>query len=203
MTHGTGSFVDVSVEKLPRSFGRGILPLILFKSGKDVFYGVEGFLPTSGSLLDWIVESGLFSSHQELDSCHCNRSAQGLCFLRGSSAATSHIFRMTRVHFLGIDTETSRADIARAVYQGYLFLCGSSCKRSDHFEFISFGSEVRRRPGKEQCVLEDSFLGLETSYHKKCRPGCHVQRSSLSPEDVQRGRETRGSKGAFKVRAED
>ena len=118
MTHGTGSFVDVSVLKLPRSFGRGILPLILFKSGKDVFYGIEGFLPTSGSILDWIVESGLFSSHKELDDLSLQSNRPGLVFSPWLVGSNIPYFPDDKGTLLGIDTETSRADIARAVYEG-------------------------------------------------------------------------------------
>jgi glycerol kinase len=118
MTHGTGSFVDVSVPKLPRSFGRGILPLILFKSDKNVFYGIEGFLPTSGSILDWMVESGLFSSHQELDDLSQQSKRPGLVFSPWLVGSNIPYFPYDKGALLGIDTETSRADIARAMYEG-------------------------------------------------------------------------------------
>ncbi len=118
MTHGTGSFVDVSVEKLPRSFGRGIVPLILFKSGKNVFYGIEGFLPTSGSILDWMVESGLFSSHEEFDDLSLQSKHPRLVFSPWLVGSNIPYFPDAKGTLTGVDTETSRADIARAVYEG-------------------------------------------------------------------------------------
>ncbi|WP_243680272.1 FGGY-family carbohydrate kinase [Vulcanisaeta souniana] len=67
ITNGTGSFVDAVIDRF-RLAGDGLLPLLILKyGGGDVFYGVEGFLPATGSVIDWLVKLGLLGSPQELD----------------------------------------------------------------------------------------------------------------------------------------
>ncbi len=66
VTNGTGSFMDAVVDEF-KLVGGGLLPLLILKYGGNVFYGVEGFLPATGSVIDWLVRLGLLSSPQELD----------------------------------------------------------------------------------------------------------------------------------------
>jgi glycerol kinase len=65
VTNGTGSFVDAATNEF--KIGSGLLPLLMLKVGNESFYGVEGFLPATGSVIDWLTKLGLISAPEELD----------------------------------------------------------------------------------------------------------------------------------------
>lgn len=65
VTNGTGSFVDAVTKEF--KIGGDLLPLLILKVGNESFYGVEGFLPATGSVVDWLTKLGLISAPEELD----------------------------------------------------------------------------------------------------------------------------------------
>ena len=65
VTNGTGTFVDVPTSGFAR---RGeLIPLVLLKHRGKVWFGVEGYLPTTGKAADVMLSLGLLRSYGDLE----------------------------------------------------------------------------------------------------------------------------------------
>jgi glycerol kinase len=65
VTNGTGTFVDVPTSGFAR---RGeLIPLVLLKHKGRVWFGVEGYLPTTGRAVDKMLEMGLVGDYSDLE----------------------------------------------------------------------------------------------------------------------------------------
>ncbi len=64
--HGTGSFVEQCTGKLVM-VGGGLVPLIILSLDGQRVYGVEGFVRTTGSIVEWLRGAGFFSSYEEME----------------------------------------------------------------------------------------------------------------------------------------
>ncbi len=65
VTNGTGTFVDVPTEGFKR---RGdLIPLVLLKHRGKVYFGLEGYLPTTGRAVDMMKEMGILREYSELE----------------------------------------------------------------------------------------------------------------------------------------
>lgn len=65
VTNGTGTFVDIPTEGFSR---RGdLIPMVLLKHKGKVWFGVEGFLPTTGKAVDLILRMGLLRDYSDLE----------------------------------------------------------------------------------------------------------------------------------------
>lgn len=65
VTNGTGSFVDVPTEGFAR---RGpLIPLVLLKDRGKLWFGVEGYLPTTGKAVDLLLGMGLMRDYSDLE----------------------------------------------------------------------------------------------------------------------------------------
>jgi len=65
VTNGTGTFVDVPTEGFSR---RGaLIPLVLLKHRSRVWFGVEGYLPTTGKAVDLLLAMGLIQDYASLE----------------------------------------------------------------------------------------------------------------------------------------
>jgi glycerol kinase len=65
VTNGTGTFVDVPTAGFVR---RGdLIPLVLLKHGGKVWFGVEGYLPTTGRAVDALLSLGVLRSYADLE----------------------------------------------------------------------------------------------------------------------------------------
>ena len=64
--HGTGSFVEQCTGRLAM-VGGGLVPLIILSLDGRRVYGVEGFIRTTGSIVEWLREVGFFSSYEEME----------------------------------------------------------------------------------------------------------------------------------------
>lgn len=68
VTNGTGTFVDVPTSGFAR---RGeLIPLVLLKHKGKVWFGVEGYLPTTGRAADLMLSVGLLRSYADLEAGH-------------------------------------------------------------------------------------------------------------------------------------
>ncbi|MEM3685223.1 MAG: FGGY family carbohydrate kinase, partial [Conexivisphaerales archaeon] len=65
VTNGTGTFVDIPLSKYRRI--DGLIPIVILRHNGKAIYGAEGYLPTSGSAVDFMIQSGLLKSYDELD----------------------------------------------------------------------------------------------------------------------------------------
>jgi glycerol kinase len=65
VANGTGTFVDIPIAGYAR---RGeLIPLVLLKHRGRVWYGVEGFLPTTGMAADVMLTLGLLKDYSDLE----------------------------------------------------------------------------------------------------------------------------------------
>jgi len=65
LTNGTGTFVDIPTAGFAR---RGeLIPMVLLKHKGRVFYGVEGYLPTTGKAVDMTLRMGLLQDYSDLE----------------------------------------------------------------------------------------------------------------------------------------
>jgi len=65
VTNGTGTFVDIPTSGFSR---RGeLIPLVLLKHKGKVWFGVEGYLPTTGVAVDTMLAMGLLKDYSDLE----------------------------------------------------------------------------------------------------------------------------------------
>ncbi len=65
VTNGTGTFVDIPTAGFAR---RGdLIPLVLLKHRGKVWFGVEGYLPTTGRAIDMLLAMGLLKDYSDLE----------------------------------------------------------------------------------------------------------------------------------------
>ena len=65
VTNGTGTFVDVPTDGFSR---RGdLIPIVLLKHRGRVWFGVEGYLPTTGKAVDLLLKMGLIGGYSDLE----------------------------------------------------------------------------------------------------------------------------------------
>ena len=65
VTNGTGTFVDIPTAGFAR---RGeLIPLVLLKHRGRVWFGVEGYLPTTGKAIDAMIAAGLPRDYADLE----------------------------------------------------------------------------------------------------------------------------------------
>ena len=65
VTNGTGTFVDVPTEGFSR---RGdLIPMVLLKHRGKAWFGVEGYLPTTGKAIDLMLSMGLIRDYSDLE----------------------------------------------------------------------------------------------------------------------------------------
>ncbi len=65
VTNGTGTFVDVPTEGFAR---RGeLIPLVLLKNKGKVWFGIEGYLPTTGRAVDTMLAMGMLRDYSDLE----------------------------------------------------------------------------------------------------------------------------------------
>ncbi len=65
VTNGTGTFVDIPTPGFAR---RGdLIPLVLLKHKGKVWFGVEGYLPTTGRAVDALLSMGVLRNYSDLD----------------------------------------------------------------------------------------------------------------------------------------
>ncbi|MGA2385939.1 MAG: FGGY family carbohydrate kinase [Candidatus Bathyarchaeia archaeon] len=64
-TNGTGTFIDINTGDTPIASGHGLTPLIAWKLNDKVTYMLEGFVQTTGSLVQWLKDIELIKSPEE------------------------------------------------------------------------------------------------------------------------------------------
>ncbi|MDV3278151.1 MAG: hypothetical protein LYZ69_06765 [Nitrososphaerales archaeon] len=65
VTNGTGTFVDVPTDGFRRK--GDLIPLVLLKHRGKVFFGVEGYLPTTGVAVDMMKGMGILKDYGDLE----------------------------------------------------------------------------------------------------------------------------------------
>ncbi|WP_233437663.1 FGGY family carbohydrate kinase [Candidatus Korarchaeum cryptofilum] len=114
--HGTGSFIEAATSEFTMPKG-GLIPLIILNLGGRRVYGLEGFIRSTGSTVDWLKEVGLFSSYDEME--ELARMGRRKAILVPSLGG----LRVPRADKLrgiitGLDLSTRRADIVSGIAWG-------------------------------------------------------------------------------------
>ena len=121
--HGTGSFVDLNVgNDPPENIGQheGALSLVAWRADSRSTYSVETFTATTGSVVDWLVNTlRLFDSAEQISEL----ASRGQHSRVVSVPALTGV-RMPQVHtgvgalIAGLSTATTREDVAHSVLAG-------------------------------------------------------------------------------------
>lgn len=64
--HGTGSFVEQCTGSLELP-GRGLVPVVMLSLDGERTYGIEGFIRTTGSVVEWFRRTGFFNTYEEMN----------------------------------------------------------------------------------------------------------------------------------------
>lgn len=115
-THGTGSFVEAATESLvmPRE---GLIPLIILNIDGEKLYGLEGFIRSTGSTLEWLMKMGFFKDYEEAEDL-LRQSKRGVLLIPSLFGFRIPYFRDLKGVVLGLSLDTSRAEIVSGLALG-------------------------------------------------------------------------------------
>jgi len=114
--HGTGSFIEAATSEFIMPKG-GLIPLIILSLEGRRVYGLEGFIRSTGSTVDWLKGVGLFSSYDEMEELARmgRRKAILIPSLGGLRVPRADKLRGVMT---GLDLSTKRADIVSGIAWG-------------------------------------------------------------------------------------
>ena len=115
-THGTGSFVETVTEKLsiPTS---GLVPIIILRIDDEKTYGLEGFVRSTGSTLEWLMKIGLFKDYSEAEMLLHQFDKRALLVPSFGGFRIPYL-RDLRGMILGLGLDTSSSDILSGLALG-------------------------------------------------------------------------------------
>jgi glycerol kinase len=123
-TYGTGAFLLLNVGDTFIRAGNGLLTSIAWSTDKGVQYVYDGGVHSAGSAVDWLRDDlAIVRDVSETDTLASSvDSTEGVAFVPALTGLASPYWDSTvRGCFLGINSRTSRAHIARAVLEGIAF----------------------------------------------------------------------------------
>jgi glycerol kinase len=180
-TYGTGAFLLLNVGDTFTRPGNGLLTSIAWSTDKGVQYMYDGGVHSAGSAVDWLRDGlGIVRDASETDTLASSvDSAGGLAFVPALTGLSSPYWDSTmRGCFLGLNSRTSRAHIARAVLEGIAFrvrdvfeAMNSSWPRRISSLYVDGGLTLNRFlmefqadilgiPLKLPCMSESTSLGV-------------------------------------------
>lgn len=115
-THGTGSFVETVTENLVMPTG-GLIPLIILNIDNEKIYGLEGFIRSTGSTLEWLMHIGLFKDYAEAEAL-LKQSGRRPLLIPSLGGFRIPYLRDLKGVILGLGLDTSRADIISGLALG-------------------------------------------------------------------------------------
>jgi len=121
ISQGSGSFVDINMGEKAKLSRRGLFPLIAWTVKGKTTYMLEGYMATSGRLIDWLGRGiGLSDTPAVLNELASGaEDSEGVVFVPTPSGIRFPYFRPTaRGTILGLSLDTHRRHVARAVIQG-------------------------------------------------------------------------------------
>lgn len=121
VTLGTGVFVDAYISnRAPRRLGGGLIPVILFKDGRLVSYGVEGFAAGVGLVYETLAKAvGGFERIEELAS---NEDAKPVLFIPVLAGLRTPYMPYLQGAALGLQPGFSPASLVRGLIAGTAML---------------------------------------------------------------------------------
>jgi len=122
--HGTGSFMELCTGNfvMPPA---GLIPVVQVKVGRTLRYGVEGFLRTSGSVVDWLRDIGFYGSYEEMEKLAGEGSRRTLILPSFGGLRVPKAQNAAGM-ILGLTLGTKRSDVVAglawgvALYMGYI-----------------------------------------------------------------------------------
>ncbi len=119
ITNGTGSFVDMVLSgfKMPK---KGLIPIIVVKTDNSMIYGIEGYLPSSGIVLDWMINKGFIKKYEDI--CDDSLSIQNPLFLPTFRGLRIPRYLASTSIILGLSLKNDNLDLARGFINGVAFL---------------------------------------------------------------------------------
>ena len=121
VTHGTGTFVDVALGDRPKLVGGGLIPLVILKVGGLTIYGIEGFVPATGTQVDWLIRNGFFKSYEEFDELALKSKPYEVLFIPGFAGMRVPKLPSSSGIIWGLSLEKDKSSVARAVIEGIAF----------------------------------------------------------------------------------
>lgn len=158
ITFGTGAFLLALAGDRPPEV-EGLLPTLAWaKSGQEPVYAVEGGVYDAGAALEWARRIGLYSDLEELGTFHGPSAiSRGLAFVPAlSGLAAPHWDRSAAPLFIGMDHDTSRRDMFRAVLEGIALITSSLI--DDAAKAVTLGPEISIDGGLSQSDYFAQFL---------------------------------------------
>jgi glycerol kinase len=138
---------------------KGLLPTLAWKrQGQPALFAVEGGVYDAGSALEWARRIGLFSTPEELGSFHGPSAiSRGLVFVPAlSGLAAPHWDRLAAPLFIGMNHDTDRRDMVRAVLEGIAFLTVGLIKQAR--STVRLGATISIDGGVSQSAYFAQFL---------------------------------------------
>jgi glycerol kinase len=115
VTNGTGTFVDVPTEGFSRK--SGLIPVVLLKHKGRVWFGVEGYLPTTGKAVDMMISMGLLRSYADLET----EGGKGVIFIPALSGLQVPRAPGARGVIAGLDLSSDRGAIISGLLNSIAF----------------------------------------------------------------------------------
>jgi glycerol kinase len=115
VTNGTGTFVDIPVREYTRI--PGLIPIVIVRDKGKTVYGVEGYLPTTGSALQLLFRLGIVKSYSDLEEV----SASNVIFIPSLAGLQIPNSPDARGLIKGVELSTDRYSIKEALLKSIAF----------------------------------------------------------------------------------
>lgn len=110
--------------------------MLVLRVNKRAYYGVEGFLPTSGAVIDWLIKTGLLKNVEELDVLP--EDTGGLVAIPSLAGLNIPQKPCAKGLIYGFSLDTKRENIARAVIEGVAQLIALIYERINKITKVNF-----------------------------------------------------------------
>ncbi|MEM0036880.1 MAG: FGGY-family carbohydrate kinase [Candidatus Korarchaeum sp.] len=115
-THGTGSFLEVATSGFLMPKG-GLIPIVILSLDGRRTYGLEGFVRSTGSTVDWFREVGLFGSYEEMESL-AGEGGRGPLLVPSLGGLRVPRAQQLRGLIVGLSLSAGRADMISSIVWG-------------------------------------------------------------------------------------
>ena len=138
-TNGTGTFIDINTGETPLASSHGLTPLIAWKLNGKVTCMLEGFVQTTGSMVQWLKEIGLIESPEQSESLanSVEDTAGVYCVPALTGLGAPYWDPNARGTVIGLTRKTKKEHIVRAILESIGFSC------NDIFEVMKKDTGVK------------------------------------------------------------
>jgi glycerol kinase len=100
--------------------GDGLIPIIVVKVGNKKLYGVEGFIPSTGIVLDWFIKNQFIDDYNEI--CKNYKSSENILFFPFFRGSRSPKYTGNTATILGLKLDNETKDIVASFIESIGFL---------------------------------------------------------------------------------